>query len=58
MVRCLRIFIDSLLESVEVEFILYVILVDLAEEQVVLKSTEPLNPSHIDILTKLRLLAH
>lgn len=58
MIRCVRVFIDSLLESIQVELVLYVILVDLAKEQVVFKPTEPLDPSDIDIFAKLWLLAH
>lgn len=56
--RGVRVLVDPLLEAVEVEVVLDEVLVDLAEEEVVLESAEPLNPPHVDILAELRLLAH
>jgi hypothetical protein len=53
-----RVLVDSLLESVEVEVVLDELLVDLAEEEVVLQPAEPLDPPHVDVLAELRLLAH
>mgnify|MGYP001003562353 CR=1 FL=1 len=47
------ILVDSLLESIEVELILDEFLADLAEETVILETTEPLDPSHIHILAEL-----
>lgn len=51
-------FVDSLFEAVEVEFVFDEILVDFAEEAVIFKATEPLDPADVDIFAKLGLLAH
>jgi hypothetical protein len=45
-------------EPVEVEVVLDEVVVDLAEEVVVLKSAEPLYPPHVDVLAELRLFTH
>jgi hypothetical protein len=51
--RYLLVFVDSLLESMEVELISNEILADFTEEVMIFDSTEPLNPSHIDVLAEL-----
>jgi hypothetical protein len=47
-----------LLEAVEVELVLDEVLVDFAEEDVVLEAAEPLDPADVDVLAELRLLTH
>ena len=47
------VFVDSFLESIEVELVFDEVLVDLTEEDVVLESAEPLDPSNVDILAEL-----
>ena len=47
------VFVDSFLESIEVELVFDEVLVDLTEEDVVLESAEPLDPSDVDILAEL-----
>ena len=54
----LRVLVDSLLESVEVEVVLDEVFVDLAEKEVVLEAAEPLDPPHVDVLAELGFLAH
>lgn len=56
--RGVRVLVDPLLEAIEVELVLDVVLIDFAEEEVILESTEPLDPAHIDVFAELRLLAH
>lgn len=58
MKRALLEFVDSLFEPIEVEFVFNEILVDLTEEEMILKTTEPLDPPYINVFAELRLFAH
>lgn len=51
--RRVLVFVNSFLESVEVELVFDEVLVYLTEEDVVFESAEPLDPSNVDILAEL-----
>ena len=58
MMGLVLVFVDFFFESIEIELVFDEIFINFTEEDMILKATEPLNPSNIDVFTELRFLAH